>query len=168
MFTEKLTQAQAAAAYAALAPALPEVLRLGSIAALEGQQVQESSGLHWCNVPSADLLKMDSELANCEKLRRSLEALEAWNLRNGRSGGYAPTAGFLASLAGIDEAQAAQWLARPAIAADVALLMAGLNIDSKGARLFNTMKNESERKPSARSVIKWSEALYGPYEWESE
>lgn len=163
MTDKKLTQTEAAAAYRALESVLPEVLRLGSIAALEGQQLEENSGLHWCNVPSADLLKMTSELANLEKLRRSLEAVEEYNLRHGRSLGYAPTAALLASLAGIAESDADLWLARPGIAADVALLMAGLNIGSKGARIFNTMKNESERKADPRSVIRWHDR-YGGYE----
>lgn len=165
MTDQKLTQTQAAAAYRTLESVLPEVLRRGATAVLEQTEPAQESGLHWCNVPSADLLEMTSELANCEKLRRSLEAVEEWNLRNGRSQGYAPTGALLASLAGIAQSEADLWLARPGIAADVALLMSGLNIGSKGPRIFNTMKNEHERKPDPRSVIKWNER-YGDYEWE--
>ena len=165
MTDQNLSDKAAAAAYRSIKAILPEILHRGAIAALESTAPAQGSGLSWCNIPSADLLKLDSELANCEKLRRSLEAVELWNLKNGRSQGYAPTGALLARIAGIAQSEADQWLARPGIAADVALLMAGLNIGSKGPRVFNTMKNESERKADPRSVIRWHDR-YGDYEWE--
>ena len=158
---EALTQKQAAAAYTALLPHLSEILQRGTIAVLEAQEPERKSGLSWCLVSNEQLLKMDSENAAFEKLRRAIEALELFNMRSPNRDRYFPTAEVLSDLTLLDTEFVASWLLQPGIKDEIELFKRTINLGAQSAHKFNQLSGEL-RKPKPHERIKWSEA-YGAY-----
>ena len=161
---EPISDKAAAALYRAIRQVLPEVLYRGALSALESTPPTEGSGLSWSNLPADELLKIDSESAQIERLRRSVQALEQWNLRCGLNDAYAPTAQLLSTLASADEATAEQWLQRPSVRAEMQGYLQRLRLDGANAQQladFNQVRPNGEPKPPARSLINW-EAISVP------
>ena len=155
---EAISDKAAAALYRAIRQVLPEVLYRGALSALESTPPTEGSGLSWSNLPAGELLKIDSEFANFERLRRSVQALEQWNLRCGLNDAYAPTAQLLSTLAGADEATAEQWLQRPSVRAEIKSYLQRLQLDGANAQQlsdFNRVKprRRAETDQRDRSLI---------------
>lgn len=156
--TEQLSDKSAAQAYRSIRAILPELIHRGALSVLEATAPTEGSGLSWANVPADELSKMDSESARLERLRRSVTALEQWNLKFGLSEAYAPTAKILSSLAGTGEGTAQQWLARPSVRTEIERYLKRLWLDGASAQKladFNRLKPNGDPKPDARSLISW-------------
>ena len=156
----ELSDRAAAALYRAIRQVLPEVLYRGAIATLESTPPTEGSGLSWSNLPAGELLKLDSESAQIERLRRSVQALEQWNLRCGLGDAYAPTGQCLSALAGVGTDIAEQWLQRPSVRSEVMGYLQRLKLDGANAQQladFNRVRPTGEPKPPARSFINWEQ-----------
>ena len=157
---EALSDKTAAALYRAIKQVLPEILHRGALAALESTPPTEGSGLSWSNLPAGELLRIDSEFASFERLRRSVQALEQWNLRCGLNDAYAPTAQLLSTLAGTDEAVTEQWLQRPSVRSEMQGYLQRLRLDGANAQRlseFNRVRPDGTPKPDARSLITWEQ-----------
>ena len=156
----ELSDRTAAGLYRSIRAMLPEILHRGAIASLEATAPTEGSGLSWANLPADELSKLDSEFAQFERLRRSVQALEQWNLRCGLGDAYAPTAKCLASLAGTDEAVTERWLQRPSVRLEIQSYLKRLHLDGASAQQladFNRVRPNGEPKPDARSLIRWEQ-----------
>lgn len=185
MPTKTQIEAQAAA-YRALEPLLPEILKLGISKYLATQPPTKELGLSaakekkpepapvtmeavvdWQNMPNADLLEERSEASVAEKLRRSFEAFEAFN--KGSQMVLAPMGQAVASLADVDAAYAAAWLERNGHNPRLREYLEQLGFESAlAAEQANreAMSRANQGRPkSYRDFIKWDEGKYGPYRW---
>lgn len=157
MATQKTTDKEAMAAWRAIEKVLPSVLRRGALAELEAS-APEGSGLSWSNLPKAELMAADSELANFEKLRRVVGAIEGHNLRSGLDGSYAPTPALLSKLSGVGEDIASQWLARASVRSEIAAYLKRLRLDGADHQKlanFNRLQSNGQPKVNPVEVIDW-------------
>ncbi len=154
----KLSEKEAAQAYRNLETLLPEILRRGAVAALEGAGNVSSSGLSWANLPKAELMEINSELASFEKIRRAMAALEEHNLRSGLDGCYAPTSGLLSSLAGVDVGVAENWLNWPSVRGELKGYMRRLRLENANDQQiadFNRLQSSGIPKADPIELIAW-------------
>ena len=111
----------------------------------------EASGFDWRNVSNAELNGDRRHDAYAEKLRRTVEAVKEYNAGLDDSERFAITGSLLRQLTGVKPGKVKLWA--DANQAELASYNAGY-----GAR-------QNTGKPEPRSVIKWSEAAYGAYDW---
>ena len=170
-----------AAQWRAIEPLLPEIIRRGVMALLDGAEPTSELGLStekqtekpkkkidkvidWQNVSNGQLLQETSEPASAERLRRSMEAFEAFNQSSGFK--LAPTPATLASHADVEDGYAVLWLARGQHQDHLREYLDQLGFaDTGAATVGNRVVLAQANVRSARELIKWSEAAYGPYDW---
>ena len=111
----------------------------------------EASGFDWRNVSNAELNGDRRHDAYAEKLRRSVEAIQEYNAGLDDSEQFAITGSLLRQLTGVKPGKVKLWV--DANQTELDSYNAGY-----GAR-------QNTGKPDPRSVIKWSEAAYGAYDW---
>ena len=111
----------------------------------------EPSGFDWRSMPNAELNGNRRHDAFTEKLRRSFEAVQEYNAGLDDSEQFAVTGSLLRQLSKVKPGLVKQWMAENKAA-----------IDAYNAG-YGSRQNVG--KPDPRSVIKWSEAAYGAYEW---
>ncbi len=113
--------------------------------------VDEPSGFDWRSVPNAEMNGDRRHAAYAEKLRRSVEAIQDYNAGLNDSEQFAITGSLLRQLTGTKPGKVKEWM--DAHRAEIDSYNAG----------YSTRQNVG--KPAPQSVIKWSEAAYGAYEW---
>ncbi|PZO09769.1 MAG: hypothetical protein DCF25_21295 [Leptolyngbya foveolarum] len=111
----------------------------------------EPSGFEWRDVPNTELNGDRRHDAYPEKLRRSIEAIQEYNAGLELSEQFAITGSLLRQLTKVKPGKVKEWMSDRT---------AELNSYNSG---FAPRQNTG--KPDPRSVIKWSEAAYGAYEW---
>ena len=109
------------------------------------------SGLDWRSVPNAELNGDRRNDAYKEKLRRSVEAIQEYNAGLPHDEQFAITGSVLRQLTNVKPGKVKDWIDAHQS-----------ELDSYNAG-FHSRQNAG--KPGPRSVIKWSEAAYGAYEW---
>ena len=113
----------------------------------------QPTGFDWRKVPN-EVLKDDLRHdAYKEKLRRSVEAIQEYNAGRELADQYGINTSILRSLAGVSPRLIRPWMDER---------KAGLE-SYKEAQGHGYQQNKG--KPDPRSIIKWSEAAYGEYEW---
>ena len=108
------------------------------------------SGFDWRKVPNAELNGDRRHDAYHEKLRRSVEAIQAYNAGRDDSDQFAITGSLLRQLTKVRPGLVKEWMEEHE--AELESYNAG----------YGTRQNTD--KPAPRSVIKWSES-YGDYTW---
>ena len=111
----------------------------------------EPTGFDWRNVPNDELNGDRRHDAYAEKLRRSVEAVQEYNAGIDDSEQFSITGSLLRQLTGVKPGKVKQWMTENKVA-----------IDTYNAG-YSSRQNVG--KPAPRTVIKWSEAAYGEYEW---
>jgi hypothetical protein len=111
----------------------------------------EPTGFDWRKVPNAELKGDRRHDAYQEKLRRSVEAVQDYNAGLDDSEQFAITGSLLRQLTGVKPGKVKLWIEENQG-----------ELDSYNAG-YSPRQNTG--KPAPRSVIKWSEAAYGAYEW---
>ena len=119
----------------------------------ESQSDDNEQAVDWRSVPNAELNGDRRNDAYKEKLRRSVEAIQEYNAGRELSEQYGITTSVLRELAGVSPKMIKPWM------------------DSHQEEL-ESYKNaqghiyrQNSGKADPRTVIKWSEAAYGEYEW---
>jgi hypothetical protein len=109
------------------------------------------SDFEWREVPNAELKGDRRNGAYAEKLRRSVEAIQAYNAGLAVAEQFAITGSLLRQLTKVKPEKVKEWM------------------DAHRAELDSYNAGYSPRqntgKPNLRSAIKWNEAVYGAYEW---
>ncbi|MGI8935078.1 MAG: hypothetical protein ACR2FS_13490 [Phormidesmis sp.] len=178
---EQETLEAQAAQWRAIEPLLPQIIQRGVMALLDGAEPTSELGLSgakskgkpkqiidkvidWRNVPNAQLLQETSEPASAERLRRSMEAFEAFNQQSDWK--LAPTPATLASHANVEDGYAVLWLARGGHQAKLTEYLNQLGFADVGAAsVGNRVALSLAGVKSARGLLKWSESAYGDYDW---
>ena len=111
----------------------------------------EPSGFDWRSVPNAELNGDRRHDAYDEKLRRSVEAIQAYNSDLDESEQFSITGSLLRQLSRVKPGLVKKWMTEHKAELDAH------NI-GYGAR-------QNVGKPAPQSAIKWNEAAYGDYEW---
>ena len=111
----------------------------------------ESSGFDWRDIPNAELKGDRRHEAYREKLRRSVEAIQDYNAGRELDEQFSITGSLLRQLTGVKPGKVKQWMDEN---------KAALDAYNEGYSI-----RQNVGKPDPRSVIKWSEAAYGAYEW---
>ena len=111
----------------------------------------EPSGFDWRNVPNAELNGDCCHDAYHEKLRRSVEAVQEYNAGLELDEQFSITGSILRQLTKVKPGKVKDWMSD---------LRAELDNYNAG---FAPRQNTG--KPDPRSVIKWSETVYGQYDW---
>lgn len=113
----------------------------------------EPADLNWRNVPNSELNGDRRNGAYKEKLRRSVEAIQEYNAGLEVPEQYGINTSILRQLAGVSPKLIGPWM------------------DEHRAELESYSEaqghsyQQNKGKPDPRSVLKWSEAAYGKYEW---
>lgn len=111
----------------------------------------EVLGFDWRAVPNAELNGDRRHDAYREKLRRSVEAIQDYNSGLDHAEQFSITGSLLRQITKVKPGKVKDWMAEHC---------SELDSDNAG---YSSRHNTG--KPSPRSVIKWSEAAYGQYEW---
>jgi hypothetical protein len=109
------------------------------------------SDFEWRQVPNAELKGDRRNGAYAEKLRRSVEAIQAYNAGLPLDEQFEITGSLLRQLTKVKPEKVKEWM-------DVHQA----ELDSYNAG-YSPRQNTG--KPNLRSAIKWNEAAYGAYEW---
>lgn len=176
---DRATLEAQAAQWRAIEPLLPEIIRRGVMALLDGAEPTSELGLSgdkvkpqqkldrvidWKNVPNSQLLQETSEAAAAERLRRSMEAFEQFNQSSDFK--LAPTPSALASHADVEDGYAQLWLSRGSHQDRLKQYLNELGYSDIGAATVgNRVVLSMNGGKSIREVIKWDESLYSPYNW---
>ncbi len=115
------------------------------------KEAYEPTGFDWRNVSNAELNGDRRHDAYAEKLRRSVEAIQDYNAGLDDTEHFSITGSLLRQLTGVKPGKVSMWIDEHR--AELDSYNAGY-----GAR-------QNTGKPEPRSVIKWSEAAYGTYDW---
>ena len=111
----------------------------------------EDIGFDWRSVSNAELDGDRRHDAYAEKLRRSVEAIQEYNAGQDDSKQFSITGSILRQLTGVRPHKVKQWMTEN---------KAALNSYNSG---YSARQNVG--KPDPKSVIRWSEAAYGAYDW---
>ncbi|MGB3300687.1 MAG: protelomerase family protein [Phormidesmis sp.] len=117
----------------------------------EDMVAAKPSGFDWRDVPNAELMNDCRHDAYHEKLRRSVEAVQDYNAGRELDEQFAITGSLLRQLAPVTPRKVAEWV--KANKADIEAYNSGYS------------GRQNVGKPDPKSVIKWSEAAYGAYDW---
>ena len=109
--------------------------------------------IDWKSVPNAELEGDRRNDAYKEKLRRSVEAIQEYNAGRELSEQYSITTSILRELAGVSPKMIKPWMDEQQEA-----------LESYRNAQGHTYRQNAD-KPGPRSVMKWSEAAYGEYQW---
>jgi len=115
----------------------------------------DSAGIDWRSVPNEILNGDRRNDAYKEKLRRSVEAIQDYNAGRELSEQYKINTSALRELAGVSPKMITPWMDEHKA-----------ELDSYSEAQGHTYRQNKD-KANVRSVIKWSEQAYGPYEWDS-
>jgi hypothetical protein len=111
----------------------------------------QPTNFDWRSIPNAELNGSSRTGAHAEKLRRSVEAIQDYNAGLDDSEQFAVTGSLLRQLTKVKPGKVKEWM--QAHQAELDTYNAGYS------------PRQNTGKPDPRSVIKWSEAAYGAYEW---
>ena len=112
-----------------------------------------STGFDWRSVPNAELNGDRRHDAYKEKLRRSVEAVQEYNAGRELEEQFAITGSLLRQLTKVKPGKVKEWILEQAAELDAY------------DRAMGFAPRQNTGKPDPRSVIKWSEAAYGAYDW---
>ena len=131
-------------------PAVEAKAKIAAAPTIEATE-DNTAGIDWRNVSNAELNGNRRHDAYREKLRRSVEAIQEYNAGLELDEQFSITGSLLRQITKVKPGKVKDWMGDRT---------AELNSYNSG---FAPRQNTG--KPDPRSVIKWSEAAYGAYEW---